>query len=87
MSETQPQDQNQEEELWFEVLADPWFLEGRTKYFKGERCKAPAEEVRYFCEQGWAKELSGQVPTSAPHAGEAALAIPDTIQGQKGKVN
>lgn len=80
MTETQPQDQNLEEELWFDALTT--FLHGRTKYHKDERCKAPASEVRYFCEQGWAKELSGQVPTAAPHVGEAALAVPDTIQGQ-----
>lgn len=85
MSEAQSQNQGQDEELWFDALTT--FLDGRTKYHQGERCKAPADDVRRFCANGWAKELSGQVPTSAPHAGEAALAIPNTVQGQKGEVN
>lgn len=84
MSEAPTTEQGQDE-LWFDALTT--FLHGRTSYNQGERCKAPAEEVRYFCEQGWAKELSGQVPTAAPHTGDAALAIPNTVQGQKGEVN
>lgn len=64
------------------ILCLTTFLDGAIRYEKDDQCTVSDEDGARFCAAGWARDLSGETESGAPHEGDAALDIQPLGHGQ-----
>ena len=57
------------------------FLDGRDRFELGDIRTVSDEDGARFCAEGWAKDISGTVPTGDATTGTADLAIHNSTLG------
>lgn len=55
------------------------FRSGGTGYFAGEIRHVTPEQAGHFCSSGWAKDLSGEIPTGKPDTSPKKLQVSDGV--------
>lgn len=67
--------------MQIKVLED--FMDGVTKYHKGDTVTVSEEDCKYFCSNGWAEDCEGVVPTGQRTLHEVKLDIRGSKHGQQ----
>lgn len=65
-------------------ILESYFNHGTETYRQGDQREVDDALGRYFCEAGWAQDLSGKVETKARQTTQRVVLSPDNLESQVG---